>query len=57
MLFPDFEEGHLAAVKNRRHFFSSETKVNDALIPIHEEFYRRLLTTLQNIVKYNANVE
>ena len=57
MLFPDFEEGHLAAVKNRRHFFSSGTKVNDALIPIHEEFYRRLLTTLQNIVKYNANVE
>lgn len=57
MLFPDFEEGHLATVKNRRHFFSSERKVNDALIPIHEEFYRRLLTTLQNIVKYNANVE
>lgn len=57
MVFPDFEEGHLATVKNCRHFFSSGTKVNDALIPIHEEFYRRLLATLQNIVKYNANVE
>lgn len=57
MLFPDFEEGHLATVKNRRHFFSSGTKVNDALIPIHEELYRKLLATLQYIVKYNANVE
>ena len=34
MLFPDFEEGDLATVKNRRHFFSSGTKVNDALIPM-----------------------
>ena len=46
MLFPDFEEGRLACVKNRKHFFSTGMKVNDMLIMIHDEFYRRLLFTL-----------
>ena len=49
MLFPDFENGHLATAKNRRHFFSEGTKVNDVLVPIHNEFYQRLLATLQYI--------
>ena len=49
MLFPDFENGHLATAKNRRHFFSSETKVNDILVSIHHEFYQRLLATLQYV--------
>lgn len=49
MLFPDFEEGRLSTVKNRRHFFSTDAKVNDLLIIIHDEFYKRLLSTLQYI--------
>ena len=49
MLFPDFEEGSLSTVKNRRHFFSADTKVNDALISIHDDFYQRLLFTLKHI--------
>lgn len=49
MLFPDFENGHLATAKNRRHFFSEGTKVNDVLVSIHHEFYQRLLATLQYV--------
>ncbi len=57
MLFPDFEEGRLSTVKNRRHFFSSGIKVNDALLSIHEEFYHRLLATLQYIIKSNQHLK
>lgn len=49
MLFPDMEQGHLATVKNRKHFFFSEVKVNDILPGIHLEFKRRLLNTLKKI--------
>ena len=49
MLFPDFEDGRLVSVKNRKHFFSKNIKVNDMLILIHDEFYRRLLYTLKII--------
>ena len=49
MLFPDFEEGRLVNVKNRKHFFSKGTKVNDMLITIHDEFFQRLLFTLKYI--------
>lgn len=58
MIFPDFEEGRLATVKNRRHFFSEGTKVNDVLISIHNEFYQRLLSTLQylNRTSYKTTV-
>lgn len=49
MLFPDFENGRLATVKNRRHFFSTETKVNEMLVLIHDEFYTRLWNTLEYI--------
>lgn len=54
MIFPDFDQGRLATVKSRRHFFSTETKVNDMLVLIHDEFYKRLLSTVQYI---NRNVE
>lgn len=49
MLFPDFDEGRLSTAKNRKHFFSTETKVNDVLINIHNEFYSKLLFTLKTI--------
>ena len=53
MLFPDFLNGRLSSEKNRRHFFSTETKVNDMLVLIHDEFYQKLLHTLQAIeLKY-----
>ena len=51
MLFPDFDEGRLSSVKNRKHFFSAETKVNDILVAIHDDFYTRLLATLRHISK------
>ena len=49
MLFPDFDEGRLSTLKNRKHFFSSGTKINDALVEIHSEFYKRLLFTIKYI--------
>ena len=48
-LAPDFENGRLSAVKNRRHFFSTGTKINDMLVSIHNEFYERLIVTLKYI--------
>lgn len=49
ILFPDIEQGHLATVKNRKHFFSSQMKVNDVLLSIHREFMGKLLTTVKEI--------
>ena len=47
VLFPDFSQGWLSAVKNRKHFFSSGVKVNDMLPQIHKEFMERLLATIK----------
>lgn len=47
MLFPDIVQGHLCSSKNRKHFFSMETKVNEILPEIHSEFKRRLLRTIE----------
>lgn len=47
MLFPDMEQGRLASVKNRRHFFSKGIKVSDILPEIHREFQERLLNTIR----------
>lgn len=47
MLFPDMDQGHLATVKNRKHFFSLGVKVNDILPVIHAEFKSRLLKTIE----------
>lgn len=46
MLFPDIERGHLATSKNRRHFFSNGTKVNDIFPKIHHDFCQKLLNTV-----------
>ncbi|MCO1602102.1 hypothetical protein [Desulfosporosinus nitroreducens] len=45
MLFPDIEQGHLATVKNRRHFFGVGEKVNDILPKIHMAYMNRVLNT------------
>lgn len=49
MLFPDMDQGHLATVKNRKHFFFSNVKINDILPKLHLEFKVRLLNTLNKI--------
>lgn len=49
MLFPDMEQGHLVTVKNRKHFFYGNIRVNDILPKIHSEFKYRLLNTLMEI--------
>lgn len=49
MLFPDMEQGHLITVKNRKHFFYGDKRVNDILPKIHSEFKCRLLNTLMEI--------
>lgn len=46
MLFPDIEQGHLATVKSRKHFFGRTTRVNDVLPEIHLEYMTRLLNTI-----------
>lgn len=51
MLFPDMYQGHLATVRNRKHFFSSGTKVNDILPEIHRDFYNRMLKTIEVLRK------
>lgn len=51
MMSPDFEDGRLATVKNRKHFFSTDVTANDLLVTIHDEFYHRLLVTLKLINK------
>ncbi|MDO0825414.1 hypothetical protein [Desulfosporosinus nitroreducens] len=45
MLFPDIEQGHLATVKNRRHFFGVGEKVNDILPKIHMAYMNHVLNT------------
>ncbi|SFW21941.1 hypothetical protein [Ruminococcus flavefaciens] len=47
MLFPDYTQGRLDCVKNRKRFFKKETKVNDILPVIHLDYMRRLLNTVK----------
>jgi len=49
MLFPDLKDGMLATVKNRRHFFGNNLKVNDTFPKIHIELLSRLLNTVKKI--------
>lgn len=46
VLFPDLQEGHLVKFKNRRHFFSKGTKVNDILPKIHINYFKKILNTI-----------
>ena len=47
MLFPDMSQGRLATVKNKRHFFSSGTKVNEILPRIHQEYRKQILMAVK----------
>lgn len=52
MFFPDIVQGHLATVKNRRHFFGSNCKVNDVLPKIHMKYMSRILNTSKHLNEY-----
>ena len=47
MLFPDISQGHLATVKNRKHFFGNGTKVNEVFPQIHITYQQKLLNTIK----------
>lgn len=47
MLFPDIVQGHLATVKNRRHFFGDGIKANEVLPKIHMNYRLRILNTVK----------
>lgn len=47
MLFPDISQGHLATVKNRKHFFGNGTKVNEVFPKNHITYQRKLLNTVR----------
>ena len=49
MLFPDYTQGRLDCVKNRKRFFKNEIKVNDILPEIHLDYMRRLLNTVKHL--------
>lgn len=53
MFFPDIYQGRLAAVKNRRHFFGDERKVNELLPQIHKVFRARILNTV-NVLNHRT---
>ena len=57
MLYPDMEQGHLATVKSRRHFFSSDKKINNVLPVIHMEFKQRLIATIDAIRSTYGNMQ
>lgn len=46
-LFPDIEQGHLATVVNRKHFFNHSNKINDILPQIHINFLSRTFNTVE----------
>lgn len=49
MLFPDIAQGHLATVKNRKHFFGDNIKVNAVLPKIHTLYRRKVLNTISRL--------
>lgn len=52
MLLPDFIDGNLATVKNRKHFFSECNRANDLLPQIHLDYLKEILSTIKYL---NAN--
>lgn len=46
-LFPDLTDGRVDCVKNRRHFFGIDTKINEILPQIYFEFMSKLLNTVK----------
>jgi len=57
MLFPDIDQGHLATVKSRKHFFGCGTRVNDVLPSIHLAYKTRLMNTIVMLNEANTYAE
>lgn len=55
LMYPDMVNGHYARCKNRHHFFSNGTRVNDRLVHIHFEFLKRLRMSLE--IMANPHIE
>ncbi len=53
MLFPDISQGRLSTVKNRKHFYGTNNKVNNMLQNIHIEFLNRVLKTSELLCNLN----
>lgn len=47
MLFPDYFNGNLTTVKNRKHFFGAGNKINDILPNIHFDYLHEILNTVK----------
>ncbi len=47
MLLPDFIDGNLVTVKNRKHFFSDGNKANDLLPQMHMDYLKEILSTIK----------
>lgn len=47
MLLPDYVDGNLSTVKNRKHFFSDGNKVNDLLPELHIAYLKEILSTIK----------
>lgn len=47
MLLPDYVDGNLVTVKNRKHFFSDGNKVNDILPRLHMDYLKEIKSTIR----------
>lgn len=52
ILLPDFSEGIIKTFKNRKRFFDNDTKLNEILPDLINDYFTRLSFTLQQINKY-----
>ncbi len=49
MLLPDYNDGNLLTVKNRKHFFSDCNKVNDLLPKLHFTYLSEIMNTIKHL--------
>nr|WP_315171362.1 hypothetical protein [uncultured Flavobacterium sp.] len=52
VLLPDFSNGQIETFKNRKRFFDNDTKLNEILPEVINDYFTRLSFTLQQINKY-----
>lgn len=52
ILLPDFEKGIIKTFKNRKRFFDNDTKLNEILPDMINDYFTRLSFTLEEINKY-----
>lgn len=53
-LLPDTTDGHLDTWINRNKFYGKHIKVNDILPEIHNKFCRKILSTIEYLLKNNV---